>query len=233
MKAYRILLAEDHILFRELIKKSLEVIPDIKVVGEVGDGLQILESAKILKPHMIILDIGMPGLSGIDAAKIIKQEYPKIKILLLTMYKSKDHLKQALYAKVDGYLLKENAFKDLITAIDMIRKGDKYISNIMMQKLAEYIRKETWDMPSVLGGFSDDELDSKENQEDTKLSPRESEILMHYAQGIAIKDIAKLLSINYQTVRSYMNTIKMKLHINNNIDLIKYAIKNNYISISS
>ncbi len=233
MKAYRILLAEDHILFRELIKKSLEVIPDIKVVGEVGDGLQILESTKILKPHMIILDIGMPGLSGIDAAKIIKQEYPKIKILLLTMYKSKDHLKQALYAKVDGYLLKENAFKDLITAIDMIRKGDKYISNIMMQKLAEYIRKETWEMPSVLGGFSGAELDGKEDQKDVTLSPRESEILMHYAQGVAIKDIAKLLSIKYQTVRSYMNTIKMKLHINNNIDLIKYAIKNNYISISS
>ena len=144
MEPYRILLAEDHILFRELIKKSLEVIPDIKVVGEVGDGIQLLKSLKILKPHMIILDIGMPGLSGIEAAKTIKQDYPEIKILILTMYKSKDHLKHALYAKVDGYLLKENAFNDLITAIEVIRKGDKYISNIMLKNLSEYISKGTW-----------------------------------------------------------------------------------------
>ena len=211
MKPYRILLAEDHILFRELIKRSLEVIPDLKVVGEVGDGLQLLKSVRILKPQMIILDIGMPGLSGIEAAKTIKQDYPKIKILLLTMYKSKDHLKHALYANVDGYLLKENAFKDLITAIEMIRKGDKYISNIMLQKLAEYIRKETWDMPSVLGDFSDEASDINEFQRDITLTPRESEVLIYFSQGKSLKNIAELLSINYQTVRNYIITIKNEI----------------------
>jgi DNA-binding NarL/FixJ family response regulator len=231
MKPYRILLAEDHILFRELIKKSLEVIPDIKVVGEVGDGIQLLKSAKILKPHMIILDIGMPGLSGIEAAKIIKQDNPKIKILLLTMYKSKDHLKHALYAKVDGYLLKENAFNDLITAIDVIRKGDKYISNIMLQKLSEYIRKETWDMPSISGEFSDNPIDIDEHHRAITLTPREEEILTHFAQGKSLRNISQMLSIKYETVKSYMTTIKMKLHIKNKVDLIKYAIKHNYTSV--
>lgn len=231
MKRYRILLAEDHILFRELIKKSLEVIPDIEVIGEVGDGLQLLKSVNILKPHMIILDVGMPGLSGIEAAKTIKQDYPKIKILLLTMFKSKDHLKHALCAKVDGYLLKENAFKDLITAIEMIRKGEKYISNIMLQKLAEYIRQETWDMPSVFGDLLNKAPDIKNIQQDINLTPREVEVLKYFSQGKTLKNIAELLSINYQTVRSYINTIKNKLHINNNVDLVKYAIKNNYISI--
>ena len=231
MKPYRILLAEDHILFRELIKRSLEVIPDIKVVGEVGDGIQLLKSVKTLKPHMIILDIGMPGLSGIEAAKTIKQDYPKIKILLLTMYKSKDHLKHALYAKVDGYLLKENAFKDLITAIEVIRKGDKYISHIILKKLAEYIRKETWDDPSIFGEFLDKPRDINEHQRAITLTPREEEILTHFCQGKSLRNIGELLSITYGTVKSYMNTIKMKLHIKNKVDLIKYAIKHNYISI--
>ena len=232
MKRYRILLADDHILFRDLIKKSLEAIPDIKVVGEVGDGLQLLESLNVLKPHMIILDIGMPGLSGIEAAKTIKQDYPKIKILLLTMYASKDHLKHALYAKVDGYLLKENAFKDLITAIEMIRKGDIYISNIMLQKMAEYIRNEIWDMPSGSEDFSDKTLDINEFQRDVTLTPRESEVLTYFTQGKSIKNIAELLSIDYNTVRNYIVTIKAKLHIKNNIDLIKYAIKYNFTSMS-
>jgi DNA-binding NarL/FixJ family response regulator len=231
MKPYRILLAEDHILFRELIKRSLEVIPDIIIVGEVGDGIQLLKSAKLLKPHMIILDIGMPGLSGIEAAKIIKQDHPNIKILLLTMYKSKDHLKHALYAKVDGYMLKENAFNDLVTAIEVIRKGGKYISNIMLQKLSEFIRNETWETPSILGEFSDKPGDTTEHHRAIVLTPREEEILTNFAQGKSLKDIAQLLSIKYETVKSYMTTIKMKLHIKNNVDLIKYAIKNNYISI--
>ncbi len=231
MKPYRIILAEDHILFRELIKRSLDVIPDINVVGEVGDGIQLLKSVKILKPHMVILDIGMPGLSGIEAAKIIKQDHPGIKILLLTMFKSKDHLKHALYAKVDGYLLKENAFNDLITAIEVIRKGDKYISNIMLQKLSEYIRKETWDVPSIFGESSDEPSDSTEDRRAIALTPREEEILTYFARGKSLKNIAQLLSIKYDTVKSYMTTIKMKLHIHNKVDLIKYAIKNNYTSI--
>ena len=151
MRPYRVLLAEDHILFRELIKRSLVVIPDIEVVGEVGDGLDLLKSIKALKPHMVILDIGMPSLSGIEAARVIKQKYPEIKILLLTMFKSKNHLEHALDAKVDGYLLKENAFKDLITAIEMIRRGEKYISNIMLQIMADYLQNKTWSVSPVAG----------------------------------------------------------------------------------
>jgi two-component system, NarL family, response regulator NreC len=231
MKPYRILLAEDHILFRELIKNRLEVIPDIKVVGEVGDGIELLKSVEILKPHMIILDIGMPGLSGIEAAKTIKQDYPEIKILLLTMYKSKDHLKHAFYAKVDGYLLKEDAFSDLMTAIEVIKKGGKYISHIILKKLSEYIRKETWDSSSIFGEILDKPRDINEHQRDSTLTPREEEILTHFCQGNSLKIIAQILSIEYGTVKSYMNTIKLKLHIKNKVDLIKYAIKHNYISI--
>jgi DNA-binding NarL/FixJ family response regulator len=233
MKPFRILLAEDHTIFRELIKKSLGEISDIKVVGEVSDGLELLKSVKALKPHMAILDIGMPGLSGIEAARIIKQDYPKIKILLLTMYKSKDHLKHALEAKVDGYLLKENAFKDLITAIQMIRKGGVYISNIMLEKIADYVTSETWSVSPDSEDYSDKELEMDNVQEKSKLTPKEEEVLIYFAQGKHYKDIAEQMSINYLTARNYVIMIKKKLHIKNNIDLIKYAIRKGYTSISA
>jgi DNA-binding NarL/FixJ family response regulator len=232
MDAYRVLLAEDHILFRELIKKSLGEIPDIQVVGEVGDGLQLLEMLKVLTPHMVILDIGMPGLSGIEAAKIIKQDYPETKVLLLTMYKSKDHLKHALAAKVDGYLLKENAFQDLIAAIEMIRKGDVYISNIMLQKITDFVVHRTWEESEVSEEVVEKELDVVEIQGHRELTPREEEVLIYFVQGKSFKDIAELLSINYLTARNYIITVKQKLHIKNNIDLIKYAIKKGYTSLS-
>jgi DNA-binding NarL/FixJ family response regulator len=230
MKPYRVLLAEDHILFRELIKRSLDEIPDIQVVGEVGDGLQLLKSVKDLKPHLVILDIGMPSLSGLEGARIIKQDHPKIKILLLTMFKSKDHLKHALDAKVDGYLLKENAFQDLITAIEMIRQGDIYISNIMLQKIADYVQHETWSAPADSGDITNKTVEINELPRDTKLTPKEEEVLRYFAQGKSYKNIAEILSINYLTARNYIVTIKKKLHIKNNIDLIKYVIKNNYTS---
>lgn len=217
MEPYRIILAEDHILFRELIKKSLAEIPNIEVVGEVSDGLQLLQSIKILKPHMIILDIGMPVMSGIEAARAIKKDYPEIKILLLTMYNSKDHLKHALEAKVDGYLLKENAFKDLITAIEMVRKGKLYISNIMSQRIIDFVVNESWD----------------ENLESHELSPREKEVLKYFAQGKSCKEISDLLSISHYTVRNHIASIKMKLSMKKDIDIVKYAIKKGYTSIST
>jgi DNA-binding NarL/FixJ family response regulator len=217
MEPYRILLAEDHILFRELIKKNLAEIPNIEVVGEVGDGLQLLQSIKVLKPHMIILDIGMPVMSGIEAARAIKKDYPEIKILLLTMYNSKDHLKHALEAKVDGYLLKENALKDLITAIEMVRKGKLYISNIMSQRIIDFVVNESWD----------------ENLESVVLSPREKEVLKYFAQGRSCKEIGELLSISHYTVRNHLTRIKMKLFMKKDIDIVKYAIKKGYTSLST
>lgn len=217
MEPFRILLAEDHILFRELIKKSLQEIPNIEVVGEVGDGLQLLQSIKVLKPHMVIVDIGMPVMSGIEASKVIKKDYPGIKILLLTMYNSKDHLKHALEAKVDGYLLKENAFKDLITAIEMIRKDKLYISNIMSQRIIDFVVNESW----------------SETLESGDLSPREKEVLKYFAQGRSCKEIGDLLSISHYTVRNHINRIKMKLLMKKDIDIVKYAIKKGYTSLST
>jgi len=209
------MLAEDHLLLRDLIKNSLKSVPHLQVVGEVGDGLDLLESLKSVKPEMVILDIGMPGMSGIEAAKKIKHDYPETKVLLLTMYKSKEHLTHALEARVDGYLLKENAFKDLINAIETIREGRFYISDIISKKIVELFFYKS----------------HHESQVSKALSEREIEVLTHYAQGKSPKEISDLLLISYSTVRNHMSKIKKKLSIKRNTDLVKHAIKSGYTSV--
>jgi len=214
-RPYRILLAEDHVIFREMIKKSLQEIPDLEVVGEVSDGLELLEYLKAKQPQMIILDIGLPRLSGMDAAQRIKKEYPKIKILLLTMYKSKDHFSRAMEVGVDGYLVKEDAFNDLLTAINSIREGKPYISMLLYQQL--------------LTTFSQEPRRPFESE---PLSPRETEVLKFYGDGKSSKEIAELLAISPSTLRIHLSNIKRKLFIKTNADLVRYAIKKGYSSLT-
>jgi len=216
LQPYRLLLAEDHIIFRELIKRSLKEIPGLEVVGEVSDGRELLESVESLNPHMVILDIGLPSLSGLDAAKKIKEKHPGIKILLLTMYKSRDHLARALEVGVDGYLLKEDAFKDLLTAIGLIRAGKSYISKLLHQQMLERFVQKSRNKPS----------NSK------PLSPREIEVLKYLAEGKSSKEIAASLLISESTVRIHLRNIKKKLFTKTNVDLVRYALKHGYASLT-
>jgi DNA-binding NarL/FixJ family response regulator len=232
MEPYRILLAEDHVLFREFLRKNLEEIAGIEVVGEVGDGLQLLESIKAFNPHMIILDIEMPILSGIEAAKIIKKGYPEVKILLLTMYKDEEHLNLAMKAKVDGYLLKENLFKDLVNAIEIIRSGNFYISDILSRNMLDFfVHRNRYDSPAPKN-LSAEEIERRESVGIGKLSKREIEVLTHFAQGKSVKEISELLSLSWSTTRNHLSNIRKKLMLKRNIDLITYALKKGYASIS-
>ncbi|MFA5111777.1 MAG: response regulator transcription factor [Desulfobaccales bacterium] len=214
MEPYRIMLAEDHIIFRDLIKQSLTEIPGLEVVGEVGDGLELLESIAKVNPHMVILDIGLPHLSGLEAAVEIKQAYPGIKVLLLTMYKTKDHLAQAMAARVDGYLLKENAFKDLLIAVDTIRDGRLYISSLLT--------------PLMMERFAQ----GRTSGHPTRLTPRERQLLKYVAEGESNNEIAKLMLISEQTVRIHLNNIKNKLHIRSRTELMRYALKKGIASLT-
>jgi DNA-binding NarL/FixJ family response regulator len=205
---YRILLAEDHTMFREMIRRSLENFPGVEVAGEVGDGLELLEAVETLKPNLVILDIGLPGKSGLEAAKEIKKSHPGIKILLLTMYKTDDHLAQAIEAGVDGYLLKDNAFNDLIAAIQTIRLENLYISNILMKQMVNIVFKG----PKPTAENSD------------LLTPREKEVLQSLAEGKSIKEIADSLIIKETTVRIHLFNTKKKLRIKRNVELVRYAL---------
>jgi len=216
MKPYRILLAEDHVLFREMIKKNLLEIPDLNVVGEVGDGLELSAAIDRLKPHMVILDIGLPGLSGLEAAAEIKQTNPETKILVLTMYKTKDHLARAMEARVDGYLLKENAFKDLLTAIDTIRDGRLYISPLLTQVMVDFLARKS----------------ARKPEKSQVLSPREQEVLQLLGEGKRDKEIAELLLISPQTVRIHVGNIRQKLRLRKRTELMKYALKTGIASLT-
>jgi DNA-binding NarL/FixJ family response regulator len=216
MESYRILLAEDHVIFREAIKKGLTETPGIKVVGEVGDGAELLQAIEQLSPQLILLDLGMPHLSGLEAATKIKQLYPEIKILVLTMYNSKEHLFRAFAAKVDGYLLKENAFSDLLTAIETIRKGRMYISELVTQQFLGSFGTKSWVAPPG----------------SQPLSPRQIEVLKYLAEGKSNREIGELLLISELTVRAHLGHIKKKLHINSNVELARYALKQGYASLT-
>jgi DNA-binding NarL/FixJ family response regulator len=165
---------------------------------------------------MIILDITIPSLSGLEVAQKIKRDHPEIKILLLTMHKSKEHLARAMEAGVDGYMLKEDAFQELLKAIEAIRKDKFYISKLLSQQiLAKFIKK------------------SKNKSGDSKhLSSREIEVLKYFAEGKSNKQIAELLFISEPTVRVHLTNIKNKLYIKTKIELIRYAYKKGYTSLT-
>jgi DNA-binding NarL/FixJ family response regulator len=213
--AYRILLADDHAMFRELIGKCLGDSPGIEIVGEAGDGEELLKSIETMRPHLIVLDIEMPRLSGLDAARKIKQTHPGIKILLLTMHKSTDYLTHALDTGIDGYLIKENVFQDLLTAIDTIRQGRTYLSSLVTQQ--------------VLDAFS--KKSRTRLQDSEPLSGRELEILKYLAEGKSNKEIAGLLLISDSTVRIHLGNIKKKLFLKTNAELTRYAIKKGHVSL--
>ena len=137
MDTYRIVLADDHYLIREGLRSILEEKADLQVAGEAADGLELPFLLDQLKPHLAILDISMPNLQGIETARQIKMKYPEMKILMLTMHAEREYLYQAISAEVEGYLLKEDAPKELLLAIEKIRQGKGFLSPILKANLEE------------------------------------------------------------------------------------------------
>ena len=137
MDTYRIVLADDHFLIRQGLRRILEGKGDLEVVGEAADGLELLFLLDKLKPHLVILDISMPNLQGIETARQIKMNAPGMKILILTMHAEREYLYQAISAGVEGYLLKEDAQKELLLAIEKIRRGKGFLSPILNANLEE------------------------------------------------------------------------------------------------
>jgi DNA-binding NarL/FixJ family response regulator len=214
---YQIVLCDDHVMFREGIRGVIEIMPELKVVGELGDGLELMEFMKTANPDMVILDISMPKVQGIEATKEIKKTHPKVKVLILTMHKSTEHLIRAFSVGADGYLLKENARSDLIAAIDKIRHGKTYVSPLITDQIGEMFvhRKGRPTAPTET------------------LTSREIEVLTLLSEGKSSKEIAELLFISTMTVQNHRANIKKKLNIRKNADLVKYAIQRGYTSTVS
>jgi DNA-binding NarL/FixJ family response regulator len=212
MSRYSIALADDHVMVRQGIRRIIEENPDLEVVAEASDGVELFEILRNTTVHLIIADITMPNISGIEATKRIKSLYPKMKVLILTMHKGKELLEHAVAAGADGYLLKEDAPKELINAIAAVQRGETYMSPLVVPYLKElFVRSHR---PAARSEI---------------LTARETEILKLIAEGKSSKEIAGILCLSIRTVDNHRANIMKKLNVNKNIDLVRYALSMGYI----
>ena len=203
-------------LVRQGLKRILGGTRDLEVVGEAGDGLELLDLLNHSNPDMVILDVSMPKLRGIEAIHEIKTMRPEVSILMLTMHKDKEYLYLALSAGAKGYLLKEDADRDLFSAIERIRQGKTYVSPNLSEELFD-------DLVQIGKG------EGKSFSEIDPLTTREREVVKLIAEGKSSKEIADLLSISARTVDSHRANIMEKLNLKKAADLVKYAIQKGYI----
>jgi DNA-binding NarL/FixJ family response regulator len=213
LKTYTIVLADDHALLREGVKNIVNEINEFEVIGEASDGLMLLKMLKRLTPDLVILDVAMPKLRGIEAAHSIREQFPEIAVLFLSMHKSREYLHKALASGARGYVVKEDSGRELIHAIRTIRQGGSYISPVMMKEFAD----------DPLAIFHD-----RDGWTKGPLTPRERQILQLIADGKTSKEIAELLFISIHTVHNHRKNIKHKLSIRKNTDLVKYALMHGY-----
>lgn len=206
----RIVLADDHVLIRHGIKNMLSQENDLVIVGEAGDGEEMLALLGQTQADLIILDISMPKLSGIEAIGLVKEKYPWIKILILTMHKDKDRFYRAMTAGADGYLIKEDSDGELLQAISRVRSGKTYLSPMFSEGL----------VGDVLSGYRNDSKDLYQ-----ELTAREKEVLKLVVDGKTSKDIAEFLGVSFRTVDHHRANLLRKLNVKNSIDLVNYAIR--------
>jgi len=210
MKTTRVLLADDHPLTLEGLRAFLE--PHLESVGTVMDGRTLVDQALLLKPDLIILDITMPLLNGVDAAVQIKKSLPNVKLVFVTMHANTAYLEAALNAGGTGYVLKSAAREELLDAIKSVMAGHIYVTPCLSSEHLERFR------------------DPARAAATLRLSPREREILQLIAEGKATKEIAFLLSISVKTVAFHRENIKRKLGVRTTAELTKHAIEQGLIS---
>jgi len=209
VNTYSVVLADDHLLFREGMKRLIEEMPGLEVIGEASDGMELLDLLRRLNPDLAILDISMPNLRGIEAAHEIKMAYPHIKILILTMHKSKEYLYHAISAGAQGYLLKEDSDLELLSAIETIRAGGTYITRPLAGELAK-------DLSQIYNGKAHILRDP--------LTTREKEVLKLIAEGKTNTEIANLLFISVRTVEHHRANLQEKLKAKKTAELVRHAI---------
>jgi two-component system, NarL family, response regulator NreC len=218
----RLLLGDDHTLVRQGLRKILEERPDWSVVAEAGDGREAVQKALKLKPDVAVLDIGMPQLNGIEAARQIVRREPGVRVLILSMHADDAYITRALQAGASGYLLKDSAGKDLIRAVETVAGGESFFSpSVAQQMLADYVRRAA-SGPGASQAAITDRYDT--------LSAREREIFQLIAEGQSNKEVASTLGISVATVETHRARILHKLDVHNTAELVLYAVRRGVVS---
>lgn len=211
MNTVRILLADDHEIVREGLRAMIEGQPGWEVCGDASTGREAVVLAGQLKPDIVIMDVGMPELNGLDASRQIKKLLPEVEVLIFTANETEEIVRQIFQAGARGYLLKSEANKHLVPAIEMLCKHRTYFSS----KVSEMI----------FSGY----LQGKMGGEDVVLTPRERETVQLIAEGKSNKEIASLFGISVKTVETHRATIMRKLRLDSVAGLVKYAIRNGIV----
>lgn len=219
MSKIRVALVDDHQIVRDGIRSLLTGIEDIEVIMEAYDAMCILERLKVVRPDVMIVDISLPEISGIELTKIVTSQYPSIKIVMLSMYTNQEFIFNAIKAGAKGYLPKTITREELLNAIREVYQGNEYfskdVSNIILKSYLKQVKN-----PERYDALQDE-----------KLTNRELEILRFVAEGYSNQLIADKLFISVRTVESHKNHIMQKLELTTTVDLVKYALKNKIIDL--
>jgi two-component system response regulator NreC len=207
----RILIADDHTLVRSGLKLILGAQPDFELVGEAATGEETIARAKELLPDILLLDISMPGMNGVDAGRVIRAETPGIRIIVLTMHDDQAYLQQFLQMGAAGYVLKQAADTELVAAIRAVQRGESFIHPSLTQHLIELYLKQAQPEPTV-------------EKRRVDLSPRETEVLRLVARGYTGQQIADQLSISVSTVETHRGHVAEKLGLHGRAQLVRYAL---------
>lgn len=216
MQKIRVMVVDDHTIVRDGIQSLLSLTPDIEVVGEAVNGREALETARKLLPDVIIMDISMPIMDGIEATRRIHKELPEIKVIILTQYEDSEHVFPIIEAGACGFISKIAASSELISGIRSIHRGDSYLSPSVARLLVESHQQ---------GGSS-----RRFHEPYEQLTDREREIFKLLAEGHTTQEIAQLLVISPKTVEGHKTNLMAKLDLHNRVDLVKYALRKGIIS---
>ncbi|HNV58153.1 MAG TPA: response regulator transcription factor [Rhodoferax sp.] len=214
MNTVRVVLADDHTLVRAGLRKLLESVPGMEVVGEAGDGLQLLEMVEKLQPQVVLMDIAMPGLNGLEATGRLVKGWPSIKVLILSMHQNAEYVRQALRQGAVAYLLKDAAPLELEWALAAVLRGETYLSPAVSKGVvSDYVHR----------------LRSEEHAADA-LTPRQREVLQLIAEGQSTKEIARRLDLSVKTVETHRTQLMKQLDIHEVAGLVRYAIREGLVS---
>ena len=203
----KVLITDDHAILREGLSSLIEKQPDIVVVGEAEDGNQCLEGVTSLKPDVVVLDIKIPGVSGIEVCRQLKTSHPELKVVILSMYEDYEYVNRALQAGADGYILKKVASSELVNAIRRVHEGEKVFSP---QVLA-----------MIVDSFKDEREESRDLSSTRSLTAREFDVLSLMSEGMSNKEIASGLFVSPKTVEKMVTNIYRKLHVNSRTAAVK------------